>query len=229
MDLDAMTNEELCIEYKKSKDEKIYENLLNRNMGLVFKYFRNAIRNFPGSKDELIQVGRIAIWKAMINFDETKNTKFSTYLSIWLKNEYIKGFIKESFAISVPFHLLSRMKEIRDTTTNIALRPIESLETKVYQNNEKEQKLLLIDIIPDNNPGPEELAEIKDKADYIMSYINRLDAREQRTIILYYGLDGNSTHTLEEIGDKYGVSRERIRQIRDKALQKLKRMIRQEY
>lgn len=230
MQLDTMTNEELCKLYQTNKDDAIYNYMLTKNIGLVSKYFNKTIAKYPNCKDELLQIGRIAIWKAMLKFDESKNTKFTTYLWIWLKSEYMRSYIRELYPIKIPVYLLPYIREIRDVTSNPALKPVESLDQTVYsESSGKGVDMLVSDTVPSTDLTPEEEIEHKDNIEYLNKLLIAVGGREKVVIELYYGLNGNSKHTLEEIGDMYSITRERVRQIIEKGLMKLKKKLKYKY
>ena len=103
----------------------------------------------------------------------------------------------------------------------VLAQDILSLNTTI-SNPEDNQQTELGDMVPDDGPGPEEMAIIDDRRDFILRLIHTLPPREQKIILMRFGFDDGINKTLEEVGQRFGVTRERIRQIERDALIRLK-------
>ena len=102
---------------------------------------------------------------------------------------------------------------------------IVSLDEKIQMEDNHDNNCCIGDIIKDDGPTPQDIIEEKASRERLLKYISKLSPREQIVIRMRYGLDDGIIRTLDEIGQKYGVTRERIRQVETKALKKLKRFI----
>lgn len=216
---DALTNEELCIEYQKTRDNILFEYFLSRNRGLIESYMGPIIRKYPEQKDELLQRGQIAMWEVMKRFDVSKETKFSTYLYYYFKNE-LQHYFHEQFMTHIPINLIQHLNEVKEKIPYAAI-DTESLSQTLF-SSESGSDVTLEELIPSDNPNPLDIVLDKDRSERIMKILDKLSPRESKCIQMYFGLNGYEPCTLEIIGKEYNVTRERIRQIIVKALRKIK-------
>lgn len=102
----------------------------------------------------------------------------------------------------------------------VRLIEVESLDRVIISEGEEVGELS--NLVPDTSPGPQEIVEDKDRVKILLEYVDKLEPRENKVIRMRYGLDDGNFRTLDEVGQYFGVSRERIRQIEMKAIKKLK-------
>jgi len=198
---------------------------------------------------DLISAGNIGLITAAERFDETKGFKFISYAVWWIRQSIQQTLAEHSRVMRLPVNRLDLLRRIsryitsqqQETSTRpseeeiatalgvsveyvidtlIKGRGIVSLD-ETFGDDDKNS---LMEIMPDENQeSPDSLVMRNSLRDDIEEALETLDDREQEVIRLYFGLDGTAKMTLEEIGSKFGLTRERIRQIKEKALGKLRR------
>lgn len=245
--------EEKIVAKKVAEGDKIAKDtLINSNLRLVIpiakKYF-GYIKT--GTLLDLIHEGNLGLIKAVEKFDYTKGFKFSTYATYWIKQS-ISSYVIQSGMIRIPPHIANQISSINKVVkeyfkehnvepTSAEIAKLTNLSEAYINNifsankdwvsldipNSDDDTICLKDIIADNDSLSPEAYAIQGEAKRCVNIVlSTLQDREQEVITMRFGLDGKSPKTLEEIGKKYNLSKERIRQIEAKALKKLRHPIR---
>src|SRR5665213_3180744 len=240
---------ELAARIKKG-DKKAREQMIKANLRLVVK-IAHDYENFGLPLLDLINEGNIGLMKAVERFDPAKGGKLSTYGSWWIKQSIKRALANQSKTIRLPVHLvdkISKMRRIgmrlqeelgREPTDEELADEMSMTATRVRQMRQAairpasldapigdDESNNFSDIVQDENAtSPYENLEDKTVTGMLQEMVKHLDSREATILRFRYGLDGGTEKTLEEVGEKFGVTRERVRQIQNLALRKLRKMI----
>jgi RNA polymerase primary sigma factor len=234
----------------KKGDKKAREHMIKANLRLVVK----IARDYEGiglPLLDLISEGNIGLMKAVERFDPSKGGKLSTYGSWWIKQSIKRALANQSKTIRLPVHLVDKIAKMR----RIAMRLQEELgrepsddeiagEMGIPVSRVTQMRLAAIrpasldapigdedsnnfaEVVQDENAEtPYEQLEDKTVTKMLREMVTTLDPREATILRARFGLDGGPEKTLEEVGEKFGVTRERVRQIQNIALNKLRKMI----
>jgi len=240
---------ELAARIKKG-DKKAREQMIKANLRLVVK----IARDYEGiglPLLDLISEGNIGLMKAVERFDPSKGGKLSTYGSWWIKQSIKRALANQSKTIRLPVHLVDKISKMRRT----AMRLQEELgreptdeelgeELGISASRVAQMRLAAIrpapldapigdedsnnfaEVVQDESADtPYQQLEEKTVTKMLQEMIKTLDPREATILRARFGLDGGPEKTLEEVGEKFGVTRERVRQIQNIALKKLRKMI----
>jgi len=234
----------------KKGDKKAREHMIKANLRLVVK----IARDYEGiglPLLDLISEGNIGLMKAVERFDPAKGGKLSTYGSWWIKQSIKRALANQSKTIRLPVHLVDKISKMRRTAMRLqevlgheptdeelaaeigttaarvaqmrtaSIRPA-SLDAPVGDDDSSTYSEIIEDVRAFN---PYEQLEGKTVTDMLQDMVHHLDEREATILRYRFGLDGGTEKTLEEVGAKFGVTRERVRQIQNLALTKLRKMI----
>ena len=234
----------------KKGDKKAREQMIKANLRLVVK-IAHDYENFGLPLLDLISEGNIGLMKAVERFDPSKGGKLSTYGSWWIKQSIKRALANQSKTIRLPVHLVDKISKMRRVALKLqevfgreptdeelaeemgmtasrvaqmrtaAIRPA-SLDAPIGDDESNSYSEVIADEAADT---PYEQLEEQTVTRMLQEMVKTLDEREATILRYRFGLDGGTEKTLEEVGEKFGVTRERVRQIQNIALNKLRRMI----
>ncbi len=229
------------------KGELAQQTLINRNLRLVVSIAKRYIGHGLSLLD-LIQEGNLGLTRGIEKFDYTMGYKLSTYVTWWIRQAVSRALADQSKTIRIPVHMVETINRLNKTkkklTTKLGYEPtVKQIAKELKMSEEKVEEVMQIaldpisldkpvgdeddsivaDFIADQNViSPEKYAEMVMLKEQIQSLLSTLKDRERKVLTLRFGIDDDRPRTLEEVGKELKVTRERIRQIEDKALRKLK-------
>ncbi len=234
----------------ESGDEEARQRLIQANLRLVVsiaKHYVNRTNNM--SILDLIQEGNIGLSRAVDKFDYRRGFKFSTYATWWIRQAIARALADQSRTIRIPVHMVETISKFTQIKRRLAqelgrdplaeeiaiemsipvdkVRHIQEISQEVLSLElpvgDDEDKSTLSEFIKDDKGlTPDQTTSHTLLREKIIEIMDELTPREREIISLRFGLHDGVTHTLEEVGQKFGVTRERIRQIEAKALEKMR-------
>src|SRR5579864_7105073 len=247
--LTAQQEIELAARIEKG-DQKARAWMIKANLRLVVK-IAHDYSNLGLPLLDLISEGNIGLMKADERFDPAKGGKLSTYAAWWIKQSIKRALANQSKTIRLPVHLVDKISKMRrvslQMSEELGREPTdEELAEEIGISSGKVSQLKTVSIRPasldapisdddstefgeivgdEDAQTPFELLRDKNLRNEVGGLLDVLDDREKKIIFQRFGLDGGKRKTLEEVGKKFGVTRERIRQLQNIALSKLRRAL----
>jgi RNA polymerase primary sigma factor len=246
--VDLITAQEEVILAQKIRDgdQAALERLTKANLRFVVSVAKQY-QNQGITLGDLINEGNLGLIKAAKRFDETKGFKFISYAVWWIRQSIISAISDQSRSVRLPLNQIGTLSKIRKVQSQLEQEfereptpeeLAETLETTVekiadsLRNSGRQLSIdapfqqgeegTLLDVMQNGDPATDSALLHDSLATELNRSLSKLGERDREVLVLFYGLGNNHTHTLEEIGEKFILTRERVRQIKDKALQRIK-------
>jgi len=244
--LTAEEEVELAVKAKNG-DQQATERLIKSNLRFVVSVAKQY-QNQGLSLNDLINEGNVGLIKAVKRFDVTKGFKFISYAVWWIRQSILQALAENSRMIRLPLNRVGTISKVSKTYSNLEqeferepspeeiAQVLEMDVEEIKETMRINQRKVSLDAPIDNDenayvdiyknedsPSPDKELIKESLHKEIQTAIKILSIREQEVLKLYFGIDCDQPHTLEEIGDKFNLTRERVRQIKEKALRRLRR------
>ena len=243
---------ELAWAIQEDNDPEARDRLIRSNLRLVV----NIAKKFSGrgmTLGDMIEEGNLGLMRAVDTFDPDHGVRFSTYSAWWIKQSIKRSILSNAQPIHIPTYMVELINEWRQTyaeqesrlgrTVSLeemagamkipvrkakAIRDIVAVVDSGFQNDNAEEGGLTDTIEDDRASIPEEDLGSVEELTRALNLLNQIDPREAEVLKLRFGLDGRETLTLKQIGEKLGLTRERVRQIQRNALTQLNELMTEE-
>jgi len=231
----------------KEGDRRALDKMVKANLRFVVsvaKQYQNQGLSLP----DLINEGNVGLIKAAQRFDETRGFKFISYAVWWIRQSILQSLAEQARIVRLPLNKIGSLNKITkvfsrleqeferepsvyeiayelDIAPNDVKQALQSIGKHVSMDaplKEGEENSLYDVLKSSDSPKPDNMLLLESLQQEITRVLSSLTFREGDIVKYYYGLDGHTPHTLEEIGNKFGLTRERVRQIKEKAIKRLR-------
>jgi RNA polymerase primary sigma factor len=232
----------------RSGDQRALERLTKANLRFVVSVAKQY-QNQGLSLSDLINEGNVGLMKAAKRFDETKGFKFLSYAVWWIRQSILQAIVEYSRIVRLPLNkvgsynkvneaYLAFIQEFEREPTNEELAELLDMSPKEVSNMLKggsrhlsvdaplsgeDGDSTMLDVLPDDDMSPDMNLMEQSLKEEVQQGLSILSPREVEVLSAYYGLNGHKPLTLEEIGELYGLTRERVRQIKERAIRRLRK------
>ncbi|MFZ2898831.1 MAG: RNA polymerase sigma factor RpoD/SigA [Saprospiraceae bacterium] len=232
----------------RSGDQRALERLTKANLRFVVSVAKQY-QNQGLSLSDLINEGNVGLMKAAKRFDETKGFKFISYAVWWIRQSILQAIVEYSRIVRLPLNkvgsynkvneaYLAFIQEFEREPTNEELAELLDMSPKEVSNMLKggsrhlsvdaplsgeDGDSTMLDVLPDDDMSPDMNLMEQSLKEEVQQGLSILSPREVEVLSAYYGLNGHKPLTLEEIGELYGLTRERVRQIKERAIRRLRK------
>jgi RNA polymerase primary sigma factor len=244
-------NEEIELAQRIRKhDPQALERLINANLRFVV-IVANKYQGLGLSLQDLISEGNLGLIKAALRFDESRGFKFISYAVWWIRQSIVMALTEQCRLVRLPLNRINVIRKLKRASKDLEKRfgrepsieeLAESTDMTAYQALEAlristrhvsldapykaDESATLLDVLPsDQHTSPDALLLEESMQYEIDKLIATLTPRESEVIRMYFGLGGNSPQTLEQLADRFQLTRERMRQIKERALKRLRRRL----